>query len=97
MGDIIKNAPERRMLRRPQVEAKVGLQRSTIYQYILEGRFPAPIHLGNRAVGWDSIAIDEWIKERIDQSNSDRQMAEIVSDKAKSQSLSKMAPKKSAS
>ena len=55
----------RQILRRKQVEMCTGLSRSTIYQWILEGRFPAPIPLGNRAVGWDSLEIERWIEEQI--------------------------------
>jgi len=56
------------ILRRRQVEARTGLCRSTIYQRISEGTFPAPISLGVRAVGWPSDAIDAWIAGRIAQS-----------------------------
>lgn len=55
----------RQILRRKQVEMCTGLSRSTIYQWILEGRFPAPIPLGSRAVGWDSLEIEQWIEEQI--------------------------------
>ncbi len=53
------------ILRLPAVKARVGLSRSTIYQKIANGEFPAPIPLGARAVGWDSRAVDGWIEARI--------------------------------
>lgn len=56
------------MLRRRQVEARTGLSRSTIYQRIADGEFPASVSLGGRAVGWPSDAIDAWIADRIAQS-----------------------------
>lgn len=40
------------ILRRRQVEAYVGLSRSTIYDAIKAGTFPKPVRLGARAVGW---------------------------------------------
>ena len=40
-----------RMLRRPAVEARTGLSRSTLYAMMAEGRFPLPVKLGLRAVG----------------------------------------------
>ena len=40
------------ILRRPQVEQRTGLSRSTLYQYIKDGDFPKPGQLGLRAVGW---------------------------------------------
>jgi prophage regulatory protein len=46
------------ILRRPQVEARTGLSRSTLYQYIQDGLFPRPVSLGARAVGW--LAAARW-------------------------------------
>lgn len=55
-----------RILRLPEVIHRTGFKRSSIYQMIQEGRFPRPVKLGARAVGWDSSSIDSWIKQRID-------------------------------
>lgn len=52
------------ILRRPQVEGKTGLSRSTIYLRIKHGEFPKQIKLGSRAVGWLEEEIDAWIAER---------------------------------
>jgi len=54
------------ILRLPTVKSRTGLSRSTIYLRISEGRFPRPISLGDRAVGWTASSIDEWINWRID-------------------------------
>jgi prophage regulatory protein len=48
----VKTAGLRRILRLPEVEAVTGKKRSQIYDDILDGRFPAPVPLGERAVGW---------------------------------------------
>jgi prophage regulatory protein len=53
-----------RILRRPEVEARCGLSRSTIYVMIAEGTFPRPVRLGKRAVGWPESAIAEWLESR---------------------------------
>ena len=53
--------------RRPEVEAKTGLSRSTIYEKMKNGTFPKPIKLGPRAVGWLETEVDAWISERISQ------------------------------
>ena len=53
------------ILRRPQVEARTGLSRSTIYQRIKDGTFPSPISLGAKAVGWLENEITAWLAERI--------------------------------
>ena len=55
------------LLRLPAVKARVGLCRSSIYQRVAEGTFPAPVSLGARAVAWDSRVIDAWIADRIAQ------------------------------
>lgn len=59
------------ILRLPAVMARTGLSRSTIYLRIKEGKFPAPISLGIRAVGWVESAVDNWLAERIEQSRNE--------------------------
>ena len=54
-----------RFLRLPEVLARTGLSRSTIYVRLDQGRFPRPVSLGGRAVGWIEVEVDEWIRERI--------------------------------
>lgn len=56
------------ILRLPTVKARTGLSRSTLYLRIAEGRFPAPVSLGGRAVGWLDTEIDAWLAERVDAS-----------------------------
>jgi len=53
------------ILRRPQVEARTGLSRSTIYERMKQGTFPSPISLGTKAVGWIASEIDDWLDQRI--------------------------------
>ena len=60
--------PPTRFLRRPEVQARTGLARSTIQVRLAEGRFPRPVSLGSRAVGWIEAEVDEWIRERIAES-----------------------------
>lgn len=56
---------ELRILRRKQVEARIGLSRSTIYDGVNAGTFPKPINLGVQSVGWIEAEIEQWIRERI--------------------------------
>ncbi|PMR75294.1 AlpA family transcriptional regulator [Billgrantia endophytica] len=56
---------ERRILRRTEVEAKTGFKRAHIYALMKEGKFPQAMRLGVRAVGWDSVEIDQWIADRL--------------------------------
>lgn len=54
------------ILRLPAVKARTGLSRSTIYLRISEGRFPRPVSLGGRAVGWIEAEINDWLDHQID-------------------------------
>lgn len=57
--------PKYIILRRPEVEARTGLPRSTMYDWISRGVFPAPVTLGAKAVGWLEHEIDAWVESRI--------------------------------
>ena len=58
----------RTICRLPEVIARTGLSRSTIYNLIQKGEFPSQINLGPRAVGWVENEIDDWIEERVNAS-----------------------------
>ena len=60
-----------RFLRLPEVLERTGLSRSTIYVRLEQGGFPRPVSLGARAVGWIESEVDEWIRQRIEESRSD--------------------------
>lgn len=51
-----------RLLRLPEVMARVGLKRSAIYQRMSEGRFPKSRSLGPKCVVWVESEIDDWIR-----------------------------------
>jgi prophage regulatory protein len=54
-----------RLLRRWQVEERVGLKKSAIYNHINAGTFPEPIQLrGKRTVRWRASEIDAWIEDQ---------------------------------
>lgn len=55
---------EHRILRRAEVEAKTGFKRAHIYNLMRDGKFPKAMRLGVRAVGWDSVEIEQWIADR---------------------------------
>lgn len=56
------------ILRLPAVKTRTGLSRSTIYLYVAEGRFPKPISLGDRAIGWIAGEVNAWIAAQIEKS-----------------------------
>lgn len=49
-----------RILRLPSVIAMTGLGRSTIYRLMSESRFPSPVKVSARAVGWRSEDLAAW-------------------------------------
>ncbi|WP_342747466.1 helix-turn-helix transcriptional regulator [Tropicimonas sediminicola] len=53
------------MLRRPEVQARVGLSRSTIYDMMALGAFPRPVRIGRRAVAWRESDITAWMNGRL--------------------------------
>jgi prophage regulatory protein len=59
--DSRDNLGGERLLRLPDVMAKTGLGRSTIYRRITDGTFPNARKLGEGAVRWKQTEIDAWI------------------------------------
>lgn len=60
----------RKFLRLPEVIGLVGIKRTAIYERIKAETFPAPIKLGARAVVWDSLEIEKWQEEQVQESRS---------------------------
>lgn len=57
---VMPAAPAR-LIRLPEVIARVGLKRSSIYQRMAEGRFPKGRSLGPRCTVWVEAEIDAWV------------------------------------
>ncbi|PWJ13804.1 helix-turn-helix transcriptional regulator [Jannaschia seohaensis] len=53
-----------RLIRRSEVEARTGLSRSTLYDWMKRGEFPQPVKLGARMVAWRENDINEWLESR---------------------------------
>jgi prophage regulatory protein len=60
-------------LRLATVKARTGLSRSTLYRRVAEGRFPAPVALGGRSIGWLNTEVDAWIAQQIQARVASRQ------------------------
>ncbi|NAO28867.1 AlpA family phage regulatory protein [Pseudomonas syringae pv. dysoxyli] len=60
-------SPVRHIMRRDEVERKTGFKRAHIYNLMKEGKFPQAKRIGMRAVGWDSLEIEQWVAERLAQ------------------------------
>jgi len=54
-----------KLLRLPAVIAIVGMGKSSVYEGVKNGTFPAPIKLSRRAVCWPESHIAAWVSERI--------------------------------
>jgi len=63
MPAISTSAPA--ISRRPKVQVRTGLPKSSIYALMAKGAFPKPIKIGVRAVGWLDSDIDAWIEAQV--------------------------------
>jgi prophage regulatory protein len=59
-----RHPPQGRLLRRREVEAKVGHGSSWLYAEMQAGRFPEPVVIGARSVAWVEAEVDAWIASR---------------------------------
>jgi prophage regulatory protein len=50
------------LLRLTEVSKMIGLSRSSIYQMIERGRFPAGVHVGARARRWRTGEVVVWLE-----------------------------------
>lgn len=57
-----ETVPPARLLRLPEVMARVGLRRSAIYQRMSEGRFPKSRSLGPKCAVWVEAEVEDWIQ-----------------------------------
>ncbi len=53
-----------KLLRRPEVEARTGLSRSTLYDWMKRDEFPQPVKLGTRLVAWRESDVNAWLESR---------------------------------
>lgn len=56
------------ILRLPEVIARTGISRSSVYAKEAAGTFPKHIELGPRCSGWLAHEVDEWISQRVSES-----------------------------
>ena len=59
------NVMAERFIRLPEVLAKTGLGKTTIYQKTGNGSFPMLVKLGGSVSVWVESEVDEWICDRI--------------------------------
>lgn len=56
---------EMRFIRLKEVLAICGKSRTSIYEAIKDGKFPAPVKLGGRSSAWIKSEIHEWVNSCI--------------------------------
>ncbi|HDY7733559.1 helix-turn-helix transcriptional regulator [Vibrio sinaloensis] len=59
-----------KIIRLPEVIDMTGLSRSTIYLRMSKGSFPQSISLGDRAIGWVQVEVEQWLEQRISASRN---------------------------
>lgn len=52
----------KKMLRAPEVMARIGWSRVTLWRRVRAGAFPAPVELGSNMIGWLEEEVEEWIE-----------------------------------
>ena len=62
--------PRDRLIRLPEVEALLGVKKSTIYDMLKKGEFIRPIRFSARAVVWPETAVLQWIQDQIKQAET---------------------------
>ncbi|WP_370613373.1 AlpA family transcriptional regulator [Citrobacter portucalensis] len=59
-----------RLIRLPEVLERTGYGKAWIYRLINDGKFPAPVKIGSRAVAFVESEIDTWIQSVIEKSRN---------------------------
>lgn len=54
---------QERLIRLPEVMARVGMRRSAIYQRMRNGSFPRSRSLGSKCAVWIETEIEDWIEK----------------------------------
>lgn len=63
------------ILKLSEVKLITGLSGSSIYRGAANGKFPKQIKLGERSSGWIKSEVELWLKERIEASRNDSEVA----------------------
>ena len=54
----------KRIVRRSELPALVGLSQATIYRMIARCEFPRPVQISSRLTGWRADEVEEWLFSR---------------------------------
>ena len=56
------------LIRLTEVQRRTGYSKAWIYRLMGQGKFPASVKIGSRAIAFVESGIDEWINQRIAES-----------------------------
>ena len=52
------------LMKRPEVLKLLGCSPATLYRWMRDHSFPAPIRLGARTARWRREAVEQWLRDR---------------------------------
>jgi prophage regulatory protein len=53
-----------KIIKRKELLELVSMSKSSLYNHVAENRFPKPIKLAKRSVGWLTSDIQEWFEQK---------------------------------
>lgn len=59
-----------KILSRVEIMKLLGVSEVTLWRMTREGRFPKPIEISPRRIGWPEEVVRAWIDERMEAANS---------------------------
>ncbi|XUU49132.1 helix-turn-helix transcriptional regulator [Serratia nematodiphila] len=59
------------LIRLSKVQRKTGYSKAWIYRLMSQGKFPASIKIGTRAIAFVESEIDDWVNQRIAESRKE--------------------------
>jgi prophage regulatory protein len=66
-----------RFIRLPEVKKMTGLGKTTLYEMIKDGAFPAPVKIGGRAVAWVESEVEQWAAARLADRITPEQLSQL--------------------
>ncbi len=61
-----------KLIRLPEVMAKVGIKRSTVWLFVKQGKLPKPIKLSAKVTVWRETEIDALVSKTIKEYSHER-------------------------
>ena len=52
------------IMKRDAVLAATGIWMGTLHRYVRSGKFPAPIQITEKSIGWKQSIVQDWIDNR---------------------------------